>query len=142
MVFDRAALPRRALRKKFHCFTSYAGDRHGHKLNVLLYCFIYAASCLIAHSSWLPLLLVGRGLAGMAYSLLFTAFESWAVAEVDAKGLGRACLSNVFGAAVATSAIAAVLSGVIGAFPARTVCCTARPASRRSPPDSSKHFPE
>lgn len=62
-----------------------AGDRHGHKLNVLLYCLIYAASCLIAHSSSLLVLLVGRALAGVAYSLLFTAFESWAVAEVDAK---------------------------------------------------------
>lgn len=67
------------------------------------------------HSSWLPLLLLGRALAGMAYSILFTAFESWAVAEVDARGLGRACLPQVFGAAVATSAIAAVVSGVVGA---------------------------
>jgi predicted MFS family arabinose efflux permease len=45
------------------------------------YCIAYILSCITKHSSQYKILMLGRVLGGIATSLLFSAFESWLVAE-------------------------------------------------------------
>lgn len=47
----------------------------------MTYCITYILSCITKHSSQYRILMVGRILGGIATSLLFSAFESWLVAE-------------------------------------------------------------
>lgn len=55
--------------------------RSGRKKASILYCITYILSCWTKHSSSFAMLMVGRILGGIATSLLFSAFESWLVAE-------------------------------------------------------------
>ena len=56
-------------------------DRIGRKKACLLYCLIYTASCVTKHWNNINVLLLGRVFGGIATSLLFSAFESWVIAE-------------------------------------------------------------
>lgn len=47
----------------------------------MTYCITYMLSCVTKHSSEYKILMLGRILGGIATSLLFSAFESWLVAE-------------------------------------------------------------
>lgn len=47
----------------------------------MIYCITYILSCFTKHSSEYKILMLGRILGGIATSLLFSAFESWLVAE-------------------------------------------------------------
>jgi hypothetical protein len=53
----------------------------GRKKAALLYCVTYIASCITKHSADYYVLMLGRFFGGIATSLLFSAFESWLVAE-------------------------------------------------------------
>ena len=68
----------------------------------------------IPHSSRFGVLLVGRMLAGVATSLLFSAFEAWLVAAHAAKGFDAALLGSVFSAATLYgNGLAAIVAGVV-----------------------------
>ncbi|GJP39786.1 hypothetical protein CLOM_g24127, partial [Closterium sp. NIES-68] len=56
--------------------TSMGGGRAS-----ITYCVVYMLSCATKHSPDYRVLLLGRVLGGIATSLLFSAFESWLVAE-------------------------------------------------------------
>jgi len=56
-------------------------DVWGRKRCCILYCLLYAASCLTKHVDSFWVLMVGRILAGIATSIIFSAFESWMVAD-------------------------------------------------------------
>lgn len=53
----------------------------GRKKACVTYCITYILSCITKHSPEYKVLMVGRILGGIATSLLFSAFESWLVAE-------------------------------------------------------------
>jgi predicted MFS family arabinose efflux permease len=53
----------------------------GRKRACITYCITYILSCITKHSPQYKVLMVGRILGGIATSLLFSAFESWLVAE-------------------------------------------------------------
>ena len=56
-------------------------DKYGRKNAALTYVATYIASCVTKHWSDYGVLMLGRFFGGIATSLLFTAFESWLVAE-------------------------------------------------------------
>lgn len=58
----------------------------GRKRACVTYCITYILSCVTKHSSQYKILMVGRILGGIATSLLFSAFESWLVAEHNKVG--------------------------------------------------------
>ncbi|CAN1254693.1 Molybdate-anion transporter [Linum perenne] len=53
----------------------------GRKRACITYCITYILSCITKHSPHYKVLMLGRILGGIATSLLFSAFESWLVAE-------------------------------------------------------------
>ena len=53
----------------------------GRKRACITYCISYILSCITKHSPEYRILMIGRILGGIATSLLFSAFESWLVAE-------------------------------------------------------------
>jgi hypothetical protein len=55
--------------------------RRGRKRACITYCITYILSCITKHSPQYRILMIGRVLGGIATSLLFSAFESWLVAE-------------------------------------------------------------
>ncbi|CAL6420423.1 unnamed protein product [Bathycoccus prasinos] len=58
------------------------GDRYGHKVNCVLYGFAYAFVCVVSsRRSDVFSLYFARVLGGICYSLLFSSFEAWAIAE-------------------------------------------------------------
>ena len=62
----------------------------------MLYVILYSLSCATKHSPDYWILMFGRLLGGIATSLLFSAFESWIVAEHLNKGLEEKWLGDTF----------------------------------------------
>eukprot|EP00879_Flechtneria_rotunda_P009099 GHRR01009526.1.p1 GENE.GHRR01009526.1~~GHRR01009526.1.p1 ORF type:complete len:435 (+),score=73.51 GHRR01009526.1:122-1426(+) len=90
-------------------------DRTGRKRSALLYVATYVLSCLTKHSRSYRVLLFGRLLGGIATSLLFSAFESWAVAAHNRAGHGDLLLSELFTTAVFMgNGVMAIASGLLG----------------------------
>ena len=58
----------------------------GRKRFSILFCIVYAASCLTKLSPSLSILMFGRLLGGIATSLLFSVFEAWMVSEHFSRG--------------------------------------------------------
>lgn len=87
-------------------------DKHGRKKAALLYVVLYTLSCFTKHSSDYGVLMIGRLLGGIATSLLFSAFESWIVAEHFSKGLDEKWLGDTFSKAVFVgNGLMAILAG-------------------------------
>ena len=64
-------------------YVAALGDLGGHRRNCVAYGLLYCLSCLLCNSASLAALVVGRVLGGIAYSILYTSFESWLIAEAD-----------------------------------------------------------
>ena len=58
--------------------------------------------------------LFARVLGGICYSLLFSSFEAWAIAECDRKKIHRRNLARLFASATFFNAVSAVVAGIIG----------------------------
>jgi MFS family permease len=87
-------------------------DKHGRKKAALLYVVLYTLSCFTKHSPDYGVLMLGRLLGGIATSLLFSAFESWIVAEHFSKGLDEKWLGDTFSKAVFVgNGLMAILAG-------------------------------
>jgi hypothetical protein len=97
--------------------------RRGRKRAALLYVATYALSCATKHSGDYWVLMLGRLLGGVATSLLFSAFESWAVAAHNAAG---AWPEGRWGAVTARAGPRAALWG------RRVVCACAAPKQRHA----------
>lgn len=95
-------------------YVSALGDTRGHRRNCVLYGVLYAMSCLLCNFKSLVPLLLGRLLGGIAYSILYTSFESWLIAEADAKGLPVSLLARLFSVATFSNAGSAVIAGMAG----------------------------
>jgi MFS transporter, MFS domain-containing protein family, molybdate-anion transporter len=88
-------------------------DEYGRKKATLAFAIIYAAGALTTKSSLLTILLLGRVLLGIGTSLLFSAPESWLVAEAQNSGAdpdGK-YLGETFGLAYAGDSIVAIMAG-------------------------------
>eukprot|EP00899_Mesostigma_viride_P006904 jgi/Mesvir1/16214/Mv08472-RA.1 len=98
------------------------GDKFGRKTASLLYVATYVASCATKHSPNFGVLMVGRLLGGIATSLLFSAFESWLVAEHFKRGHDAAWLSDTFSKAVFLgNGLVAILAGLLANFLVKTM---------------------
>ena len=95
-------------------YVSSLGDRYGYRRFVILYGVTYGVACLLMRSSNLLMLLTSRVASGVAYSLLFSSFESWAITEADRLRLDRRYLVGLFSTATFFNACSAVAAGVVG----------------------------
>lgn len=92
-------------------------DKHGRKKAAMLYVVLYILSCLTKHSPDYNVLMLGRLLGGIATSLLFSAFESWIVAEHFSKGLDEKWLGDTFSKSVFVgNGLMAILAGLVANF--------------------------
>ncbi|THG10738.1 hypothetical protein TEA_023114 [Camellia sinensis var. sinensis] len=90
-------------------------DKQGRKRACVTYCITYILSCITKHSSQYQVLMLGRVLGGIATSLLFSAFESWLVAEHNKRGFDQQWLSLTFSKAIFLgNGLVAILSGLFG----------------------------
>lgn len=100
--------------------TGFLADRFGRRRAGMAQCGIHVLACLtvIFGGDCLPVLFVGRVLAGTALTMLWTVFESWMVTEWNARGLGRdeeeGGLGKMFGWMVTANCMAAMVGGVLG----------------------------
>ncbi|MFQ6663627.1 hypothetical protein Gotur_031075 [Gossypium turneri] len=90
-------------------------DKQGRKRACITYCITYILSCITKHSPEYRILMIGRVLGGIATSLLFSAFESWLVAEHNKRGFEQQWLSLTFSKAIFLgNGLIAILSGLFG----------------------------
>lgn len=96
-------------------FVGGLADHFGRRLGCLIFCVTYGSSCLSTLSNDLAMLFVGRALAGVSTTLLFSVFETWMVAEHHKRELSD-CLSlgSMFSWSVTLSGLVAILAGMIG----------------------------
>ncbi|OAY75526.1 Molybdate-anion transporter [Ananas comosus] len=88
-------------------------DKQGRKRACVTYCITYILSCITKHSPEYKVLMVGRILGGIATSLLFSAFESWLVAEHNKRGFDPQWLSLIFSKAIFLgNGLIAIVSGL------------------------------
>jgi len=91
-------------------------DRYGRKASCLAYCLTYILSCMTKHYSSFLLLMVGRILGGISYSILFTSFDSWLIAEHNRRGFPSEWLNQTFQFATVCNGLAAIAAGQIGSW--------------------------
>lgn len=97
----------------FGTFVGSVADKFGRKANVLVYAVTYALSCATKHSPDFNILMIGRLLAGISTSILFSAFESWLVSEHNRRGYEQTLLAETFSKAQFGNAVIAIISGQI-----------------------------
>lgn len=97
-------------------------DKTGRKKAALTYIAAYAAGCATKHSPAFAVLLVGRLLCGVATSLLYSAFESWLVAEHSRRGYDADLLGGTFARAVFVgNGLVAIVAGLAAHFLVETL---------------------
>ena len=88
-------------------------DQFGRRFNCIIYGLIYALGCVTKHFPSYYVLMAGRLLAGLATSILYSAFESWAVCEHHSRGFSDDLLSNLFAHATLGNSVVAILAGIV-----------------------------
>mmetsp|Transcript_44284 Transcript_44284/g.140914 ORF Transcript_44284/g.140914 Transcript_44284/m.140914 type:complete len:419 (-) Transcript_44284:149-1405(-) len=91
-------------------------DKFGRRRNCILYGFIYVAGCVTKHYNNFWVLIFGRVLAGIATSLLFSAFESWMVREHNKLGFKEEWLSQTFSLLTFGNGMVAIISSLAANF--------------------------
>ncbi|KAF2008956.1 major facilitator superfamily domain-containing protein 5 [Aaosphaeria arxii CBS 175.79] len=96
-------------------FIGGIADRCGRRLACLAYCIIYSLSCMTLLSNHVPVLFFGRMLGGMSGTLLYSVFESWMVAEFNARlpDEPSSTLSNIFSTMTMLNSVVAIVAGII-----------------------------
>lgn len=101
----------------------FLADRYGRRRACLAECVVHALACLsvVLGGDSLPVLFLGRVLAGVGLTLLWTVFESWVVTEWNARGLegrqadgGGGELGRMFGMMTTANCMTAIVGGVLG----------------------------
>lgn len=101
----------------FGTFVGALADKLGRKNAALGYVVTYSLSCCTKHSPNYWVLMVGRVLGGIATSLLYSAFESWLVAEHFKRGYSEQALGQTFSWAVFLgNGLMAILAGFMGDY--------------------------
>jgi len=92
-------------------------DKYGRKNAALTYVVTYIASCITKHWSDYGVLMLGRFFGGIATSLLFTAFESWLVAEHFKRGYEAEWLDKTFAKAIFLgNGLVSIVSGLLANY--------------------------
>lgn len=100
----------------FGSFIGGMADSGGRRKYVVIYCVVYAASCLTKHFKDYWILMIGRLLGGVATSLLFSVFDAWLIkAHAEAK-LDRSFMSKSFSSAAYGNSIVAILTGLVANY--------------------------
>ncbi|CAI9290269.1 unnamed protein product [Lactuca saligna] len=108
----RGSTVREKLRRDCHLHSEGEGEA---KRASITYCITYILNCITKHSPQYIILMVGRILRGIATSLLFSAFESWLVAEHNKRGFEQQWLSTTFSKAIFLgNGLVAILAGLFG----------------------------
>ncbi|KAI0553437.1 hypothetical protein F4679DRAFT_571150 [Xylaria curta] len=97
-------------------FTGYLTDRFGRRRACLVFCGIHSLAAISVCFDALPILIVGRVLGGVALTLLWTAFESWMIAEYNEHGFAhgsRLSLTSLFGVMTTSKCITAIVAGAL-----------------------------
>ena len=82
-----------------------------------MYVATYVASCVTTHWSDYGVLMLGRFFGGIATSLLFTAFESWLVAEHFKRGYEAEWLDKTFAKAIFLgNGLVSIVSGLLANY--------------------------
>lgn len=97
----------------FGSFVGGLADSCGRKKFVLLFCLIYALSCVTKHVNDFNVLMLGRLLGGVATSLLFSVFDAWTIRAHSNANLDQGCLSNTFSYASYGNSIIAIIAGLL-----------------------------
>lgn len=88
-------------------------DKHGRRRAALIYVASYSFGCFTKHFNSFWILLIGRVFCGIATSLLYSAFESWLVAEHFKRNFSGDWLGGIFSQAVFLgNGLMAILSGL------------------------------
>ncbi|KAI0145616.1 MFS general substrate transporter [Xylariaceae sp. FL1272] len=97
-------------------FTGYLTDRFGRRRACLCFCFIHSLAAVTVCSDQLWVLVLGRVLAGIGITLLWTAFESWMIAEYNERGLEESelTLGAMFARMTTANCLTAIFAGVLG----------------------------
>jgi hypothetical protein len=104
----------------FGTLVASLADKYGRRNTCLLYGILYGTSCITKHFSNFQVLFVGRLLAGMATSILFSAFESWLINEHRRRNFESESLGMIFANAYFGNSIVAILSGIVAQLVANT----------------------
>lgn len=104
----------------FGTIVASLADKYGRRNTCLLYGILYGLSCATKHFSNFQVLFVGRLLAGMATSILFSAFESWLINEHKRRNYESETLGIIFANAYFGNSVIAILSGIVAQFVANT----------------------
>jgi MFS transporter, MFS domain-containing protein family, molybdate-anion transporter len=97
----------------FGTFVGSIADQYGRKANVIVYAATYIFSCATKHSPRFGILMMGRLMAGISTSILFSAFESWLVSEHNRRGYETSLLSETFSKAQFGNAVVAIIAGQV-----------------------------
>ncbi|CAF1505001.1 unnamed protein product [Adineta ricciae] len=95
-------------------------DKYGRRRICLLYAILYGVSCVTKHFPDFRVLFAGRLLAGMATSILYSAFESWLNNEHRRRNFESGSLEMIFTNAYFGNSIVAILSGIAAQIVAET----------------------
>lgn len=95
----------------FGTLVASVSDKYGRRRGAQLYCVAYILSCATKSSGNFWVLFLGRILGGVAYSILFSAFEAWMVCEHAARGFSNGALSETFASAQLLNGVVAIVSG-------------------------------
>ena len=94
-------------------------DRCGRRNGCVLCGLAFAFTCITAHSDDLVVLLLGRVTAGIASTLLHSAFEAWLVSEAERVGGPSQKLnlvSEVLSSQTSMSSSIAIVSGAVATY--------------------------
>jgi MFS family permease len=100
----------------FGTIAASLADKYGRRNTCLMYGILYGISCATKHFPNFYILFVGRLLAGMATSILFSAFESWLINEHRRRNLEPETLGLIFANAYFGNSVVAILSGIFAQF--------------------------
>ncbi|CAD7962974.1 unnamed protein product [Amoebophrya sp. A25] len=97
----------------FGTFIGGYADKYGRKKFAILYCAVYACSCMTKHFNSFFMLSIGRILAGIATSLLYSVFESWVVCEHGNREFPDSVLGDIFSLSIFGNSCVAIGAGFV-----------------------------
>jgi MFS transporter, MFS domain-containing protein family, molybdate-anion transporter len=97
----------------FGTFVGSFADKYGRRFNCMLYGILYGICCITKHFNDYNILMFGRLMGGIATSILYSAFESWMVAEHNSRLFDRGLISNTFTFATFGNSLVAIVAGLV-----------------------------
>lgn len=91
-------------------------DKLGRRTACFIFCGIYSLASISVKSNDIRVLIAGRIFSGIGLNLLWTTFESWMIAEYNARKLDQSSLplSAMLSIMTTYNCITAIIAGVVG----------------------------